>query len=375
MFGDRAIIPISFQKPILKMLHNGHPGVKRMKSLARTYVYWPMLDTEIESFVQKCMACATANKNPIKTTLQSWPKPAGPWQRIHMDFAGPFNGKMYLIIVDAFSKYPEIFEMNSTNATATISKMQTLIAHYGIPEIIVSDNGTQFQSHQFKNFVKSQGIDHIFTAPYMPQSNGQAERMVDTFKRAFSKIKGEGVSSDVLNTFLLSYRTTPSEILDGKSPAELFLGRKPRIGLDLLRPPTTPADRNTKMEAQFNRKHGAKFRSFRIGELVFARRQTDKAWRPGKITDKNGIIYIVEFSDKSSGRFHTNQLRTRKIPDEQFENPIEIIYGTFGLPQIPSGQVEEIPSENRTVPDRRYPIRNRNTVQRLTVDPKKKSYE
>jgi hypothetical protein len=194
LFGERIVVPKARQKPILKMLHNGHPGVKRMKSLARIYVYWPKLDSEIEEFVRKCQQCAAVAKNPIKTTLQSWPKVDGPWKRIHMDYAGPFNGKMYLIIVDAFSKYPEIFEMNSTNSTATISKLKSLIARYGIPETLVSDNGTQFRSHEFQKFTKFNGIEHLFSAPYMPQSNGQAERMVDTFKRAFSKIKGEGMS-------------------------------------------------------------------------------------------------------------------------------------------------------------------------------------
>ncbi|KAL3100348.1 hypothetical protein niasHT_029052 [Heterodera trifolii] len=74
MFGDRTIIPKSLQKQILKLLHQGDPGVKRMKSLARMHVYWPLMDAEIEAFVQKCNSCAAVAKNPIKTTLQSWPK-------------------------------------------------------------------------------------------------------------------------------------------------------------------------------------------------------------------------------------------------------------------------------------------------------------
>uniref|UniRef100_A0A183BSK2 Integrase catalytic domain-containing protein n=1 Tax=Globodera pallida TaxID=36090 RepID=A0A183BSK2_GLOPA len=82
--------------------------------------------------------------------------------------------------------------MSSTNSTATILKLKSLIARYGLPETVVSDNGTQFRSHQFATFTKSNGIDHIFSAPYAPQSNGQAERMVDTFKRAFAKIKVRG---------------------------------------------------------------------------------------------------------------------------------------------------------------------------------------
>ncbi|KAL3107600.1 hypothetical protein niasHT_013249 [Heterodera trifolii] len=71
MFGDRTIIPKSLQKQILKLLHQGDPGVKRMKSLARMHVYWPLMDAEIEAFVQKCNSCAAVAKNPIKTTLHA----------------------------------------------------------------------------------------------------------------------------------------------------------------------------------------------------------------------------------------------------------------------------------------------------------------
>uniref|UniRef100_A0A183C855 RNA-directed DNA polymerase n=1 Tax=Globodera pallida TaxID=36090 RepID=A0A183C855_GLOPA len=371
MLGERIIIPRSLQKYVLRMLHQGHPGIKRMKSLARIHVYWPMMDSEIESFVHKCSACALVAKNPIKTTLQSWPKTDGPWKRIHMDYAGPFNGKMYLIIVDSYSKYPEIFEMNSTNSSATISKLKSLIARYGIPETVVSDNGTQFRSHQFQQFTKSFGIEHLFSAPYAPQSNGQAERMVDTFKRAFAKIKGEGVSGNVLETFLLTYRTTPAEVLDGKCPAELFLGRKPRIELDLLRPRGIATRKDLRMEAQFNKKHGARFRSYAIDENVFVRHLKSGAWRPGKVVERRGVIYTVEFGDQTSSRFHANQLQLRRTDED--DGPLDILNQTFGLPlpnlevepPADAGPVDEAPTAEGNV--RRYPARIRRPATRLNI--------
>uniref|UniRef100_A0A183CHH4 RNA-directed DNA polymerase n=1 Tax=Globodera pallida TaxID=36090 RepID=A0A183CHH4_GLOPA len=383
MLGERIIIPKALQKQILKMLHQGHPGTRRMKSLARIHVYWPMLDTEIESFVHKCPSCALAAKNPTKTTLQSWPKTDGPWQRIHMDYAGPFHKKMYLIIVDSYSKYPEISEMNSTNSAATISKLTSLISRYGIPETLVSDNGTQFQSHQFRQFTKSFGIEHLFSAPYAPQSNGQAERMVDTFKRACAKIKGEGVSGNALETFLLTYRTTPSDTLNGKSPAELFLGRRPRIGLDLLRPPPAYTKKDLKMEAYFNRKHGARPRAFKMGEDVFARHRKSGIWRAGTITDRRGVIYTVEFRDKTANRFHANQLNSREITDEEAGNSLEILHETFGLapPDVNSGResraegigVEDPPAETFA---RRYPARTRKPATRLDIaDVRRPAYD
>ncbi|KIH68449.1 hypothetical protein ANCDUO_01216 [Ancylostoma duodenale] len=125
-----------------------------------------------------------------------------------------------------------------------------------MPETLVSDNGTQFTSAEFKNFCLENGIQHIFLPPYHPQSNGQAERFVDTFKRSLLKLKGERTLSEVLQTFLLTYRTTPNPGLEGsKSPAELCLGRKLRTSLSLLKPtvPDKSLDINTTMERQFNR--------------------------------------------------------------------------------------------------------------------------
>jgi hypothetical protein len=141
----------------------------------------------------------------------------------------------------------------------------------------------------------------------MPQSNGQAEKFVDTFKRTFTKLKGEELPAQILDTFLVTYRTTPCPTLNGKCPAELFLGRRPRTTLDLLRPPPKmPTSRDEQMESQFNRKHGAKERNFSVGDAVFARHSLSQEWRPGKVISRRGVIYEVEFVNGMSNRFHTN---------------------------------------------------------------------
>lgn len=110
-----------------------------------------------------------------------------PLFRAHADFAGPMDGRWYLIVVDAYSKWPEVFTMTTTTATATISLFKEIIARHGSMEKLVTDNGPQWTSAQFAEFRSSEAIDHIRTAPYMPMSNGLAERFVDTFKRALSK--------------------------------------------------------------------------------------------------------------------------------------------------------------------------------------------
>ena len=106
------------------------------------------------------------------------PWPAKPWQRVHIDFAGPFCQKMYLLAVDAHSKWPEVFEMTQTTTAKTITVLRHLFASYGLPEQVVSDNGPQFTSSDFASFLQANGVKHIRSAPYHPSSNGIAERFV-----------------------------------------------------------------------------------------------------------------------------------------------------------------------------------------------------
>ncbi|XP_052564317.1 uncharacterized protein K02A2.6-like [Culex pipiens pallens] len=226
--------------------------MQRMKSIARSYVYWPNNDAEIEDFVRKCSRCAAAAKAPVKTTLSSWPIPVEPWTRLHLDYAGPIQEKFFLVIVDAHSKWPEIFAVNNSTASTTVSKLRECFARFGCPVSVVTDNGTQFDSELFAKFCRELGIEHIKTPPFHPQSNGQAERFVDTLKRALLKIGGEDIDA-ALQTFLQAYRYTPNAVLpDNKSPAEALLGRKVRIVFDLMTKstPETPLINQRQNEQQ-----------------------------------------------------------------------------------------------------------------------------
>jgi transposase InsO family protein len=350
MFADRIVIPEIYHKKVLQTLHKGHPGIKRMKQLARKYIYWPKVDMDIENLVKGCEPCQMEAKAPVKTNLHSWPKATGPWQRVHMDYAGPFFGKEFLIIVDAHSKYPEVFEMTTKSTTATIAKLRYLSTRHGIPDTLVTDNGTQFTSNEFNKFTEINGIKHYFSAPYNPMSNGQAERFVDIFKRTFRKLKGEGTpSKESIDTLLVTYRTTPNDSLpNGKCPAEVFLGRKPKTTLDLLRPPQVqPMERNEEMEKNFNRRFGTKMRVFHLGDKVFARHRSSQSWKTGIISKCTGVIYDVRFADTSVGRFHANQLRSRQT-ENWVEDPLAIFNEAFNLPQPPVA--EENMEGNEMVP-------------------------
>ena len=139
-----------------------------------------------------------------------------------MDFTGPINDLNFLIVVDAHSKWPEIFPKKNTNTHSTITILKQLFSHHGLSGTLVLDNGTQFTSESFRHFCRSSCITHVHAPPYHPRSNGQAERFVDTFKCALLKAKGEGTTTEeILQAFLLSYWTTPNgAVKNGMSPAE-----------------------------------------------------------------------------------------------------------------------------------------------------------
>ena len=109
------VVPTRGRKVVLRQLHEGHPGMTNMKALARMYVWWPDIDKEVEKSVQTCNHCQEQQAAPPVAPLLPWKWPSRPWVRLHIDFAGPLEGKMMFVVVDSHSKWIEAF----TNTSAT----------------------------------------------------------------------------------------------------------------------------------------------------------------------------------------------------------------------------------------------------------------
>ena len=149
-------------------MHNTHPGITRMKALVRSLIWWPGIEADLELRVKACQVCQENSKPFPVTSLHPWEWPSRPWSRLHVDFARPFQGKMYLVLVDAQSKW-----------------LRNIFATHGFPEILASDNGLpSLTSKEFQTFAKMNGFRHMRSAPYHPSTNGQVERAVQTFKEA-----------------------------------------------------------------------------------------------------------------------------------------------------------------------------------------------
>ena len=161
LWGIRIVVPQTCQRRVLEELHVSHPGIVKMKSLARIHVWWPEIDVDIKKLVRECNACRSVRNAPSKAFLQPWAWPEGPWKRIHIDFAGPFQNSMFLVIVDAYSKWLEVVPMNSTTTEKTLDVLRSMFARYGLPERVVSDNGPQFTATELEEFMRKNGVKHI----------------------------------------------------------------------------------------------------------------------------------------------------------------------------------------------------------------------
>ncbi|RUS85191.1 hypothetical protein EGW08_007017 [Elysia chlorotica] len=181
-------------------------------------------DESIDAEVLDSLAVSMEN-------FRQWPEKS--WQRVHIDFVGPFMGTMFLIVVDAHTKWVEVLQTSSTTATATINILSFLFARFGLPEQVVNDNGPHFVSDEFKKLMNSNHIRHIRSAPYHPTTNGLEERMVQTFKYAMkAATNDQGIQ---ISRYLLPHRNSPHSTT-GKTPASLMFGRRIRPQFDVSIP-------------------------------------------------------------------------------------------------------------------------------------------
>ena len=322
LWGTRVVVPPPGRDRILCQLHEGHPGISRMKSLARSFVWWPGLDKALEDKVKACEHCQHSQHLPVMAPIQPWEWPERPWSRLHVDYAGPLRGHMFLVVVDAHSKWMEVRPVKSATSTATISQLRAIFATHGIPELLVSDNGSAFTSSEFEEFMRLNGIRHSTSAPYHPATNGLAERAVQTFKTYLKKAPSMPLE-DLISRFLLTYRITPHSTT-GTSPAELLFSRRPRTRLDLVLPDVSGRVRaNQQRQKQARDKH-TKHRFFRSGDAVFVcDLPSKKDWLSGTICRSLGTrSYLIRLEDGRTVRRHVDHLiaRTKTDPSQSKHN-------------------------------------------------------
>ena len=317
-WGARVVIPAKLRSTVMAILHSTHIGVSGMKSLARSYVYWPRLDTQIEDTARTCETCGKYGKNLPKIVDHPWAKTTAPFQRVHADFAGPFLGSMWLLLVDSYSKWPEIIQMNAnTTSSATIRAFRSIFSRTGIPICLVTDNGPQFVSDETKEYLKSCGIKHVTVPTYSPKSNGICERLVQSFKTGLRKMyeSCKDVSKNLYD-FLLTYRNTPHSTT-GQTPAVLAFNRTLRSKLHRIQ----PADRMRKQELQSEKLQDVidehpKTREFRENQLVFVKMDDKSHWQQARVIRRcgdNSNNYEIQHEDRLVKK-HADVIKPRYTP-------------------------------------------------------------
>ena len=251
-----------------------------MKALAQSYVWWPNMDS-----VSSCSTCQSMRSNPSPVKIHPWTFPGRPWSRIHVDFAASISSCMYLVVIDAYSKFPEVVKMSTTSAKATVTTLRDIFSRHGLPEIIVSDNGPQFTATEFEHFCTSNGILHRTSAVYKPSTNGQAERVVQILKSAIKQAHLTNADVDtVIANHLLVYRTTPHSTT-GEPPSLLLMGRRLLNRLDLLTPSLGTHVEARQYSTMVSRTAHRGLRKFNAGDSVLARNfERGGKWVRGVVT-------------------------------------------------------------------------------------------
>ena len=358
--SKRLVVPLSCRPLVMHLAHTvpwaGHLGRHKTHLRVSSRFYWPSMYYDIQQY---CATCPTCQKTSIvrksdRAYLQPLPVISTPFRRIAMDIVGPLvkssSGCQYILVLsDYATRFPEAFPLRSITAPAVLRALIQLFSRVGIPDEILTDQGTNFTSRLMQLFQQQLGIKAIKTTPYHPQTDGLVERFNQTLKRMLQKfVDDTGKDWDRWLPFVMfAYREVP-QASTGFSPFELLYGWDVQGPLDLLRkhwegPSAVQADRtvvqfvlemrerlakyleeagNNLQEAQKAQKtwydRHARSREFKPGQkvLLLLPSSTHKLlakWQgPYTVTRKMGpVTYEILHPDKKKSKqtYHVNLLK------------------------------------------------------------------
>lgn len=233
--GTRIAIPKKLRPRVLSLAHEGHLGIVGTKQKLRSKVWWPGMEKDAEKHCKTCYGCQLVSRPSPPEPIRTTPLPTGPWRDLAVDLLGPLpTGESILVVVDYYSRYYEVDILRSTVAPKIISSLEGMFARHGLPESLTSDNGPQFISTEFAEYVTQQGIRHHKVTAKWPQANGEVERQNSSLLKRIQIAHAEKKDwKKELNVYLAAYRALPHPTT-GVSPAELLFGRKIRTKLPEL---------------------------------------------------------------------------------------------------------------------------------------------
>ena len=221
--GSKVVPPHSLYRRIFEVAHQTHNGVNATLRLIQREFFWPAMRQHVEAFVKNCSDCRRARFGATDTT-HTWPKDSEPWSRIHMDWAHHAAAGNILIVADSTSGWLEAAVCRDRRTETVIEHLRAIFARFGVPYCLVSDNAPEFTSQQLSMWLSSLSCRLLHSPEYRPQSNGLAERMVRVVKDGL-KCYNPAKSSVTAYVHRLLFVHRNTALRDGKTPAELLLGR------------------------------------------------------------------------------------------------------------------------------------------------------
>ncbi|KAK7099318.1 hypothetical protein V1264_003469 [Littorina saxatilis] len=247
--GHRLVIPKTLRQKVINIAHQAHQGIVKTKQCLREKVWFPRIDTMVEETVKSCIPCQASYPGPkAREPIISTPLPSEPWSALALDFAGPFpSGDYLLVVIDEYSRFPEVEIISSTSAKIVTRKLETIFSRQGIPKTVKTDNGPPFHGQEFSHFATQFGFHHRKITPLWPEANGEAERFMRTLDQNIRSSTAANLNwKTQLPTFLRQYRGTPHSST-GVSPFEALTKRKMNIGLPDCSLPLDPIPVHTRM--------------------------------------------------------------------------------------------------------------------------------
>ncbi|XP_039443104.1 uncharacterized protein K02A2.6-like [Culex pipiens pallens] len=310
---DRIVLPASLRPKALDIAHRGHPGIVSMRRRLRENVWWPYMDRDIGDRIEECAGCAAVSVQGPPEPMCRKEMPDRAWQDIAIDFFSAKDCCTFLVIVDYYSRFLKVIEMNGTTAGKTIEALQTVFDEQSYPETIRCDNGPPFSSEEFAQYCLRKNIRLVRTIPYWPQMNGLVERLNQGILRSMRIARATSISwRTAVKDYVHMYNTTP-HTMTGKAPLELLTGRPVKDLLPSLRTePYWNRDENVrdddaikKMKGKLyadNRRH-AKTSEIAEGDTVLLRNYEKGKLEPNfnlekfKVVSRNGTDTIVVNGD------------------------------------------------------------------------------
>ena len=243
---EQLVLPKTCRKKVLELGHviplAGHLGAEKTRRRILRRFYWPTVFRDVDEYCRCCVKCQKTNTRKVPPApLVPLPVITEPFRRIAMDIVGPLpksrlGNRFILVLCDYATRYPEAIPLRCIDAVHVAEELIKVFARLGIPEEILTDQGSNFTSQLLAELYHLLHVHPIRTSPYHPQTDGLVERFNQTLKNMLRRAATEeGKDWDKLVPYLLfAYREVP-QASTGFSPFELLYGRDVRGPLDILR--------------------------------------------------------------------------------------------------------------------------------------------